>query len=171
MKKILFFTTAALFALVSCANDKPIEPGELPSEAQNFLKTHFAAQKIVLATMDRELTHTTYEVTFADGGSVEFDGQGHWKDVECGGTVQPADAATGAVSAPAVVPSEIVPEAIRTHIAANYSGMIVRQINRERRSWEVKLVTPASPAGATAPRPRSIELTFDTAFRLVEIDD
>lgn len=147
MKKILFL---ALFALVSCANDKPIEVGQLPAEAQNFLTEHFAAKKVALATMDREISGTSYEVAFTDGGKVEFDGRGRWKDVE------PARGTA--------VPAALVPEQIRAHIAANYSGMSVREISRSRRSWEVSLT------GETEPR-RSVELKFDTAFKLIEIDD
>jgi hypothetical protein len=85
----------------------------------------------------------TYEVILADGGSVEFDGDGQWRDIDC---------------KRGRVPQAVIPEAIRDHIAADHSANFVREINRDRRDWEISL-------------DNGLELKFDRRFRLVEYDD
>ncbi len=144
MKKLLLaLSFVTLFTLVACADNRPIDRSQLPATAQTFLTTHFADAKVSLVTKDRDLMETTYDVVFVDGSSVEFNGKGEWKDVEC---------RTG------VVPEAIVPNAILDHVRANYPGVTIRKINRDRYDWEVELSN-------------RLELQFDTQFRLMEIDN
>jgi predicted aconitase with swiveling domain len=98
--------------------------GKLPIAAMEFIDHLFSDAAISLATMNWALLGTTYDVVFIDGRSVEFDRKGEWKHVDCGHTA---------------VPEEIVPEAILRHIAANHSGSRIREINRGRRKWKIKL--------------------------------
>lgn len=144
MKRIVFsFVFALAVPFMACADNKPVDVTELPARARGFIEQHFAGQKIMFATVDREfLDDTTWEVVFADGSNVDFDRRGDWKDI---------DVRAG-------VPTEIVPEAIRNHIAANFPDRTVRGISRDRRDWEVEL-------------DRGLELTFDTKFRLRELDN
>lgn len=144
MKKILLLLAAtAISCQLFAGDDRPIDVARLPAPAREFIGRHFKNVRVALSTVDREMFDTTYEVFFTDGRKVEFDASGHWKEVDC---------------QHARVPAGIVPEAIRNHIAANYRGRRVTQIDRDRRDYEVKL-------------DNGLELTFDAGFRLIEIDD
>lgn len=144
MKKLIVTLCAlAVTSPLLAGDDRPITMEQLPAAAREFVKTHFNGVRVALSTVDRELMDTTYEVFFADGRKVEFDGRGQWKEIDCKHSR---------------VPDGTVPAAILAHIEANYEGRTVTEINRDRRDYEVQL--DGGP-----------ELTFDTRFRLIEIDN
>lgn len=68
-----------------------------------------------------------YEVTLSDGTVIDFDKSGEWKDV---------DAAMGQS-----LPTGFYPAAIDNYIAANYAGAGINEISKERRGYDVELVT------------------------------
>ena len=143
MKKILAFVFAMTVSLPLLADDRPIDVGRLPAPAMEFINRYFKDVAVSLATVDKELFEaTTYEVFFANGCKVEFDGGGRWKDIDCQHTR---------------VPEGAVPEAIRRYIAANYPGRYATEIDRDARDYEVKL-------------DNGLELTFNLRFQLIGID-
>jgi len=144
MKKSLV-TLCALCAAspLLAGDDRPISMEQLPAVAREFVAAHFGGVRVALSTVDREFMDTTYEVFFADGRKVEFDGKGRWKEIDCKHDR---------------VPEGTVPREILAHIEANYAGRHVTEISRDRRDYEVQL--RGGP-----------ELTFDRRFRLIEIDD
>ncbi len=143
MKKAfaLIVAMAASFT-VWADNDKPIAAERLPAPAQEFIKQHFNGIGISLATVDKEIFETTYEVFLASGSRIEFDGKGQWKDIDC---------------QHGRVPEEAVPEGIRSYLAANYPERYVTGIDRDTRDYEIKL-------------DNQLELTFNRKFQLIEID-
>lgn len=147
MKKILFLCAAALFAagaaFASARADKPIAVGELPAAAQQFIKTHFASSDVLYAKVDDDLFDNDYKVVFADGVSVEFAGNGEWKEVQ---------------TRRGEVPAAIVPQAIRERVASQFPAARIESIDRDRRGFDVELSN-------------GLELKFDRKFNLVEIDD
>lgn len=145
MKKIMSVLAVLFLALnVACANeDRPIQVEQLPAAAQKFIKAHFPESKISYAKIDDELVYKEYEVMFADGVKIEFNGDGEWKDVDC---------KFGAV------PAAIIPKKIAGYVAKNYPDAKIIKIDRDRRDYEVSLSN-------------RLELTFDMKFNLVEIDD
>lgn len=145
MKKVISVCAVLLLTLgVACANaDRPIKINEMPATAQTFHKTHFPNAKISFAKVDDELISKEYEVMLADGTKIEFDGNGEWENVDC---------------KYGVVPEAIVPAQIKSYIDKNYPDAKVLQIDRDGRYWEVSLTN-------------HLELTFDTKFNLVDIDD
>lgn len=68
---------------------------------------------------------------------------GNWTEVDC------------KMSA---VPDAIVPEPIRQYVGTTYPDATIKKIDKEPREYEVKLSN-------------RIELTFDTAFNLKDIDN
>ncbi len=144
MKKtlVLIFALAVSFPL-SADNDQPIDTERLPAPAREFIAQHFKDIGISLTTVDREIFETTYEVFFANGCKVEFDGKGHWKDIDCQHTR---------------VPEGAVPEDIRRYVDTNYPGRYVTEIDRDTRDYEIKL-------------DNQLELTFNLRFQLIGIDD
>ncbi len=156
MKKLFVsLVMAVVLPLTACVNDRPIGFDELPADAKNFITQHFADVKVSLVTIDRDAFETTYDVVLADGSSMEFDGKGRWKDVDCGRNALPAG---------------IVPEAITQHVAANYPDYFVYDISRDRHDWGLSL-REVPQAETLQYHARTLELKFDTAFRLIEIDD
>ncbi len=146
MKKILF----ALFAVLSLSvftakadNDRIISKELLPAAAQEFINTHFSGLKISYAKEERDFLERSYEVVFADGSKVEFTRKGEWKDVDCRYSV---------------VPSAVVPALIKKYIETHYPDAKVLKIERDSNDYDVKLSN-------------KLELTFDTKFNIIDIDN
>ena len=78
-----------------------------------------------------------------DGGKVEFEGNGDWKEVKCKN-----------------VPTAIVPKPIYNFLTKNYmkQGVTIVKIERDKRGYDVKLSS-------------GMELEFDTNYNLVDIGD
>ena len=144
MKKaiVLFLTLTAVTPLLA-GDDKPIQANNLPSAAREFIERHFTTAEISLATIDKELWDTTYEVFFTDGRKIEFDKNGQWKEIDCKYSR---------------VPESAVPGEINRYLAAQHPGRHVREIDRDRRDYEVKL-------------DNGLELKFDLRFQLIGYDD
>jgi hypothetical protein len=142
MKKTVMLL-ALVLPLVAMAADRPVEFNRLPAPARAFVEKYFADAEVLLATVDKDLLDTSYDVTFADGRKVEFDARGEWKEVDCG---------RGAV------PAGVVPGAIVKYVEGKYPDKFVREVSRDKRHWEVTL-------------DNGLELKFDTKFALVGVDD
>lgn len=145
--KRLSIILMSLFALLAttvmkASGDKPIQPNQLPTTAQEFLKTHFADQKILLAKIDTEVLTKNYEVVLENGTQIDFDGKGRWETVDCGTSA---------------VPTSIIPSAIASYVKATYPDAFVVKIDKDTREYEVELSN-------------RIELTFDKKFNLTDID-
>lgn len=145
MKKLIFLLVC-IFAMQQIAladNEKPIQVGQLPTKAQTFISTHFKGRKVALAKVETELLSKTYDVIFTDGEKIEFDRSGDWTEVKC---------------KQKGVPQAIIPSAIYSYVKNNYPDAKIMQIERDSKEYEVKLST-------------RIELTFNSKFQLVDIDD
>ena len=145
MKKTLFFLMCFIVLHTSaCASgDKPISKENLPQAAQTFIQTYFSDKAITLVKQDTDVARKTYDVVFADGTEVKFNGKGLWTEVST---------KTGAV------PQDLVPETIRTFVSGKYAGQTICRIERERAKTEVKLSN-------------GLELTFNKDGRLIDIDN
>lgn len=128
---------------VYAGDGRPVSSAQLPQQAQQFIRQHFPKSKIALTKVDRGLLDTEYEVVFADGSKAEFAKDGEWKEVVC---------------RKSAVPAGILPAKIARKIAELYPNGRVVEIDRDSREYEVKLSD-------------GTELTFDSAFELVDIDD
>lgn len=136
------FLLAAPFAAFA-SDDRPIEVKELPAAAQQFIQTYFPGVQVSYATVDSQLMNKDYKVVFTDGRKVEFSKNGEWTEVK---------------AKHAELPAAIIPQQIRDYIAKHHPGQAVRQIERDRRGYEVKLAN-------------GIELDFNKHFAVVGIDD
>lgn len=145
MKKLMTLAIC-LFAFIGITradDDKPVTVDQLPQKAQAFIKQYFADKQVSLAKQERDFFDKSYEVMFVNGEKVEFDKNGEWKDVDCKFSEVLAD---------------IIPQAIRTHIASLYPDAKVLQIDRDSRGYEVQLNN-------------RLELSYNTSFQLTDIDD
>lgn len=144
MKRLLFtLVFAMLVAGVAMADNKPISQDRLPEKAKQFLKQHFADQKVVFASRDDDFDDRDYEVMLENGTKIDFSASGVWQEV---------DAERGRV------PNSVVPAGIVTYLKKHFADSAVISIERERRGWKVKLSN-------------DMELTFDRHYRLIDVDD
>lgn len=138
------FMAALLIAVPAVAgNDRPLTVQELPAASQQFLREHFAECKVAYAKVDDDWFDKEYKVVFVDGSKVEFDRRGEWKEVEC---------------KYGRVPLSIIPQQIHSKLKELYGDYEVVGIERDRRKYEVKLSN-------------RLEVTFDSSFRVIDIDD
>ncbi|MBO8438803.1 MAG: PepSY-like domain-containing protein [Bacteroidetes bacterium] len=146
MKKLMIIAAVLLFvaSAPACAdNDKPIAVTELPQIAQQFIKNHFPKEKVAYAKIERDFLEVQYEVVFTNSSKLEFNKNGEWKEVNCKYST---------------VPKAIVPAQIVNYISQNYPDANVVKLERNSREYEAKLSN-------------GLELTFDTNFNLIDIDD
>lgn len=137
----LFVAASILPALAG--NDRVVTVDELPAAARQLIDSHFKEVGISYAKVDEEWFDKEYKVVFLDGSKVEFVRNGDWKEVDC---------------KYGEVPAGVVPAPIRDCVATRFSGRRIVSIERDRRSYDVKL-------------DNGLDLEFDSAFRLVDIDD
>lgn len=146
MKKLFLLIAAAiLLATLPAAADshRTIAYEQLPQAARTLIAAHFGEQRIVRVEVEHSLFDREYKVLFTDGGSIEFDKQGNWKEIDC---------------KRGYVPQQLVPQAIRDVIDRSFDGEAVESIERDRRGYDVELAN-------------GLELEFDSRMRLVKADD
>ncbi|GAE84368.1 PepSY-like domain-containing protein [Bacteroides reticulotermitis] len=144
MKKLML-VLVSLFTLQTVAmadNDKPIQVGQMPQQAQIFIKKHFANNKVALAKMENDFFNKSYEVIFTDGNKVEFDKKGNWTEIDC---------------KHGVVPTAAIPENIQKYVTTHYPDVKILKLERDKKEYEVKLSN-------------RLELKFDSKFNLIHID-
>lgn len=144
MKKIVFLLMALFTMSVTAMaiEDKPITVDRLPQKAQQFIKKYFADKQVALAKMETDFMSKSYDVIFTDGDKVEFDKRGEWTNIDCKhGTV----------------PEGAIPTAIRTYVNKNYPNAKVKQIEKDRRDYDVELTN-------------GWDIKFDKQFRVIELE-
>lgn len=145
MKKILVLLVClfSLQTVVRADNDRPVTVTQLPAAAQQFIKKYFPNVNVAYAIEEKDFFQTSYEVLFANGNKVEFNGSGEWAELDCQYTT---------------VPTELVPVQITEYIKMYYPGTNVLKIERDFSTYEIKLNN-------------RLELTFNKQFQLIDIDD
>ncbi len=125
MKKLIIMFMALMPATIALASDdKPITWNELPETAKTFIKQNFPDAKVALATVESQNWNPTYDVIFTDGTKLEFIASGQWKDIDCKYSR---------------VPDGVIPEKIRAFLAQHHPDNYVKEIERSRNKYEVKL--------------------------------
>lgn len=143
MKRILRILMIAICCMVSCnmvanaGNDKPISVNALPAKAQTLLSQHFNGQKVMLGVVSR-----SYDVVLQNGTKLEFDKKGNLTEIDC---------------KQATVPDQLIPQAIKNYLMANYAGQSVKKIEMNKNEYEVELAN-------------GLDLTFNKHFQLIDID-
>lgn len=138
-----------LVALMTCitvtaGNSRAISREELPAKAQKIISASFPKRKAAMMTLETGLFEKTkYNVVFTNGDKIEFDETGNWTEVS---------------SKSGSVPASIVPAGIRTYMRGHYPKARIKEIDKGRSKYEVKLSN-------------GLEITFDNDMRVIEIDD
>ncbi len=143
MKKTLFLVVCMFVQLSVFANDdKPITVEQLPAAAQQFIKTNFAGESVILATVDKDFLNKSYDVMLKNGTKLEFDDKGDWTEVDCNRTA---------------IPAAIVPQQIKDYVQTNFTNEKITKIERDSREYDVDLSN-------------GIDITFNKKFQVVDID-
>lgn len=148
MKRILRILMIAICCMVSCnmvanaGNDKPISVNALPAKAQTLLSQHFNGQKVMLATIESGVVSRSYDVVLQNGTKLEFDKKGNLTEID---------------SKQATVPDQLIPQAIKNYLMANYAGQSVKKIEMNKNEYEVELAN-------------GLDLTFNKHFQLIDLD-
>lgn len=124
-------------------DERRINYSELPAQAQTFIKSYFANERVSYVELDKGIVSDEYKVLFESGIKLEFDGAGNWIEVDC---------------RRATVPAAIVPKQIAAYVAEHHRGHTIVELKRERHEWEAKLSN-------------GYELKFDKRGRLTDVDD
>ena len=138
----------AICCMVSCnmvanaGNDKPISVKALPAKAQTLLTKHFSNQKVVLATIESNVIGKNYDVVLKNGTKLEFDKKGNLTEIDC---------------KQGTVPTQLIPQAIKNYLKANYARQSVKKIELNKNEYEVELTN-------------GLDLTFNKRFQLIDID-
>lgn len=149
MRKLLkksLMTIMSMFMLSATAvagNDKPISISQLPATAQHTINKNFHGRKVALAKVDAGFFDKSYDVVFTNGDKIEFDSKGNWTEITCKRSK---------------VPATLIPAAIRNYVRNNYPGSYVKQLEKSRYEYEVKLSN-------------GLEITFNNKFQVTDIDD
>ena len=144
MKKIMTILASVLFIVPFVyADDKVFEFNKLPLAAKEFVLKYFPEDQVMLTTVDDDMVRPDYEVVLKSGAKMTF---------EHNGTLDKVEVRTGAV------PAGVVPQQIETYVKSNYPDSQILEYEIGKKEYEVKLSN-------------RIELTFNSAFKLVGIDD
>ena len=117
MKKIIFTLVVSLFAFTAFAQDMPIQPNQLPANAQSFISSTFSGATIVAAQKDRD----EFEAALNNGTKITFALNGEWDSIE----------------SYSVLPAGILPAVVEA--AANAQGGNIVKIDKDFGYYEVKL--------------------------------
>ena len=120
-------------------HDQVITFSQMPEAAQALLKQYFANKVPLVVTVDWD----DYTIRYESGEKVEFDKHGNWKEIDCRSSL---------------VPTELIPEEIKTNLASTFPDAMILKIERNRRGYEVKLSN-------------GLEVEYSPSFQVIDIDD
>lgn len=144
MKKlILIIVSIAAFVSVAGAEDKPVTFNQLPEGARTFLDTNYQKVKLVLATKDDDFIRPEFNVVLENGVAIQFDNDGRLEKIS---------------SRSGDIPAAVIPKQITDIVKSHYPDAYIVEYEVDRKTYEVKLSN-------------RIEITFDSSFRMIEIDD
>ncbi len=145
MKKIIAIIAGAFAftGVMSADNDRVITFEQLPAAAQTFIKAEFPQEKVSYAKEETDIFEVSYEVVFVQGTKVEFNSKGEWREIDC---------------KYAVLDKKFVPKQIQDYVESHWPGMNFVRIEKGKMGYEVDITN-------------GLELTFDSKFNLIEIDD
>lgn len=149
MKKIFLLLAASLFFVGAAYCDgKVIEFGDLPLNAQQFIKKFFPKEQLAYVKSENNIVSRDYEVKMMSGTELSFDKNGNWTEIDC--------AKRGKV------PGSLISPQIMSYVKQNYKGAWVTGLDKsdwlKLKKYEVKLSN-------------GLSLEFDKNFNIKDIDD
>lgn len=127
MKRIFSLFVCAFMVLSLSAQSQSVGLDKLPAVSQQYLKSHFATQKIDNITHNHNSQHECYLVHFTDGNKVAF-------DAKTGDCVM-IDMKSG------TIPASMLPSGITSYLSTNDPKDGVKSFARTKCGWRVGLVS------------------------------
>jgi len=146
MKKTLFLLTLLLigsFGAHAVDVDRIIKFEELPSNAQEFVTTHFPEESIRFVKMEIEVTKTEYTVRFENGTEVEFNSNGEWKELDGHSNC---------------LPTGFIQENILQYLEQKHQGYCIGEISKGKHKYDIELAN-------------GLELIFNKEGEFLRYDD
>ena len=146
VKKItgVFILIFMVMGSLMFAQDRAINPNQLPKTAKTFLAAHFKGIAVSSVIEDREIYGVDdYKVYLSNGMKMEFDSSGNWKEVD--GKHQK-------------VPYGFIPASIKNYSTKNFPNTYIIKIEKKRWSYKAELSN-------------GLELEFDKSGNFKRIDD
>jgi hypothetical protein len=144
MKKIFVTIAFALASLsIMHADDKAVTFNQLPKKAQEFIRQYYPNEKVSYASVDDDIIAPEYQVALVGGIMLQFESSGKLDNIE---------------TRNGNIPAGIIPERIAATAKEHFPDAIIIGYDIDRKSYEIKLSN-------------RMEMTFDSHFNLVEIDD
>lgn len=143
------FKTLAVVALMTTsmaanAQDKLIDLGQLPKQAQNFIKTYTSKLSIAYVKLEDELfSKKSYEVKMNDGSEFEFDKNGEWKEIDMKRKS---------------IPLSLIPKAIKEYVEKSFPKNNIVKLSRSSSKYEIELSN-------------GLDLVFNSKGKFLRIDD
>ncbi len=143
--KRMFIALALIAAsfTIAKADDRPITFDKLPKAAKNFINTYFPKDKVSFASVDDDFIAPDYQVALVSGVMMQFEHDGSLDQIKT---------RTGNI------PAGIIPVQIISAIQTQYPDAVIYEYEINKHSYEVKLSN-------------RLEIKFDKAFNIIEIDD
>lgn len=131
MKTIIRKSIMAVICLIAgtvttfADNGTPVKVSQLPTEAQQTIKSHFADKKVAMAN-EEGFIYKEYKVIFTTGEKIEFDRKGKWTEINCRRNA---------------VPAKLVPAKIASYVKTNMAGKKIVKMERDisKGTYEVEL--------------------------------
>ena len=131
-------------SLTSNAQEKIIDLGQLPKQAQSFIKTYASKLSVAYVKLEDELfSKKSYEVKMKDGSEFEFDKNGEWKEIDMKRKS---------------IPFALIPQAIKDYVSKSFPKNEVVKISRSSSKYEVELSN-------------GLDLVFNSKGKFLRIDD
>lgn len=131
-----------MLAVPVAAEDVEIQFDQLPEKAQKVVQKAFPDTKIKKVEMERRASLIQYEVKLAGGIKMQFNKDGKFTECEC---------------TKSAVPDMLVPQKIRSYLGDEFPDRKVMRIEHEGKLFDIML-------------DNGYELTFNSSYRLVDID-
>lgn len=133
-----------LYGVQGVAQKTNIDQSQLPVNARTFTSDNFGNTDIINVVKESKIHKTEYKVYLSDGSKLEFDDKGNWKEVKSTGR--------------SLSEMAFIPKNIKDYAARNFPTFDIREIEKEKRKYEVKLSN-------------NLELEFDLNGNFLRIDD
>ena len=126
------------------AQDKLIDLGQLPKQAQSFIKTYTSKLSVAYIKLEDELfSKKSYEVKMNDGSEFEFDKNGEWKEIDMKRKS---------------IPGSLIPKAIKEYVEKRFPKNNIVKLSRSSSKYEIELSN-------------GLDLVFTSKGKFVRIDD
>lgn len=142
-KNILTLALAIFLGTSACSQTNLSNFEQLPTKAQEFVKTYFSDYKVQYVFSDKEFADIDYMIRFEDGTEIEFNAKGEWTDI------------SGKQNC---IPTGFILKEIIDFVETNHNGMCITDIEKEFNRITIELNN-------------NLEIEFNNKGKLISYDD